>query len=82
MIILIDKIREYIKDDEFRLTIFKNQLHIINYMEILTLSNKQVSIDTGYNLIVIHGENLILNKLLDNEILITGKIYTVEELYD
>lgn len=82
MIILIDKIREYIKDDEFRLTIFKNQLHIINYLEILTLSNKQVSIDTGSNLIVIHGENLILNKLLDNEILITGKIYTVEELYD
>ncbi len=79
---MIDKIREYIKDDEFRLTIFKNQLHIINYLEILTLSNKQVSIDTGSNLIVIHGENLILNKLLDNEILITGKIYTVEELYD
>ena len=79
---MIDKIREYIKDDEFRLTIFKNQLHIINYLEILTLSNKQVSIDTGSNLIVLHGENLILNKLLDNEILITGKIYTVEELYD
>ena len=79
---MIDKIRDYIRDDEFRLTIFKVRLHIINYLEILTLSNKHISIDTGDNLIVIKGENLILNKLLDNEILITGKIYTVEELYD
>ncbi len=79
---MIDKIRDYIRDDEFRLTIFKNRLHIINYLDILTLSNKQISVDTGDNLIVIKGENLILNKLLDNEILITGKIYTVEELYD
>ncbi len=79
---MIDKIRDYIRDDEFRLTIFKERVHIINYLEILTLNNKQVSIDTGSNLIIIKGENLILNKLLDNEILITGKIYTVEELYD
>ena len=79
---MIDKIRDYIRDDEFRLTIFKDRLHIINYLEILTLSNNHISIDTGDNLIVIKGENLILNKLLDNEILITGKIYTVEELYD
>lgn len=79
---MIDKIRDYIRDDEFRLTIFKDRLHIINYLEILTLSNKKISVDTGDNLIVIKGENLILNKLLDNEILITGKIYTVEELYD
>lgn len=79
---MIDKIRNYIRDDEFRLTIFKDRLHIINYLEILTLSNKYISVDTGDNLIVIKGENLILNKLLDNEILITGKIYTVEELYD
>ena len=79
---MIDKIRDYIRDDEFRLTIFKDRLHIINYLEILTLSNKQISVDTGDNLIVIKGENLILNKLVDNEILITGKIYTVEELYD
>ena len=79
---MIDKIRDYIRDDEFRLTIFKDRLHIIYYLEILTLSNKHISIDTGDNLIVIKGENLILNKLLDNEILITGKIYTVEELYD
>ena len=79
---MIDKIRDYIRDDEFRLTIFKDRLHIINYFEILTFSNKHISVDTGDNLIVIKGENLILNKLLDNEILITGKIYTVEELYD
>ena len=79
---MIDKIRDYIRDDEFRLTIFKDRLHIIYYLENLSISYKHISIDNGDNLIVIKGENLILNKLLDNEILITGKIYTVEELYD
>ncbi len=79
---MFERVREYIKDDEFRLVLFRNRVYITNYLEILTLNNKRISINNGNNLIVIKGEDLVLNKLLDKEILITGKILTIEELYD
>ena len=77
---MFDKIRTYIKDDEFRL--INDRVYITNYEEILTLNNKRISVNSGTNLIVIKGEGLILNKLLDKEVLITGQIFTIEELYD
>lgn len=79
---MFDKIRTYIKDDEFRLILFNDRVYITNYEEILTLNNKRISVNSGTNLIVIKGERLILNKLLDKEVLITGQIFTIEELYD
>lgn len=79
---MFERVKEYIKDDEFRLVLFRNRVYITNYLEILTLNNKRISINNGNNLIVIKGEDLVLNKLLDKEILITGKILTIEELYD
>lgn len=79
---MFERVREYIKDDEFRLVLFRNRVYITNYLEILTLNNKRISINNGNNLIVIKGEDLVLNKLLDKEVLITGKILTIEELYD
>ncbi len=79
---MFERVKEYIKDDEFRLVLFSDRVYIINYLEILTLNNKRISINNGNNLIVIKGEDLVLNKLLDKEILITGKILTIEELYD
>ena len=79
---MFERVKEYIKDDEFRLVLFSDRVYITNYLEILTLNNKRISINNGNNLIVIKGEDLVLNKLLDKEILSTGKILTIEELYD
>lgn len=79
---MFERVKEYIKDDEFRLVLFKDRVYITNYLEILTLNNKRITINNGNNLIVIKGEDLVLNKLLEKEILITGKILTIEELYD
>lgn len=79
---MFERVKEYIKDDEFRLVLFSDRVYITNYLEILTLNNKRISINNGNNLIVIKGEDLVLNKLLDKEILIMGKILTIEELYD
>ena len=65
---MFERVREYIKDDEFRLVLFRNRVYITNYLEILTLNNKRISINNGNNLIVIKGEDLVLNKLLDKEV--------------
>lgn len=79
---MINKIRQYIKDDEFRLTVFSDRLHVINYVEMLSLSDERVSFLTDKFRIVVKGKKLVLNKLLDKEVLIFGVILNVEVNYE
>lgn len=75
-------LKEYIKDEEFRLTIFQDKIYAINYLKILSLDDNRISILTSNSRIVIKGNKLILNKLLDNEILIKGEVDNIEVSYD
>lgn len=75
---MINNIRNFITDNEFRLTLFDNKVHLINYEEMLSLDTSRVSFQTKTGIIVIKGENIILNKLLDKEILLKGKIVSIE----
>lgn len=79
---MIEKLRNYIKDNEFRLTLLEKKVHVINYSEILSLDSKRISIQTNDNMYVIKGNNLVLNRLLDNEVLIDGVILSIEVFYD
>lgn len=79
---MFDKIREYVKDEEFRLTIYQDKVYAVNYSNILTLTDSRVTLKVEDVMYVIKGENLVLNKLLDKEILINGKIFNLEVFYD
>lgn len=79
---MFEKIRQYVKDDEFRLTVFNDKIHVINYKEILSLEDERISFLTDKFRIIIKGSNLTVNKLLDREILIIGVIYGIEVSYD
>ena len=79
---MFDKIREYVKDEEFRLTIYQDKVYAVNYSNILTLTDSRVTLKVEDVMYVIKGENLVLNKLLDKEILIIGKIFNLEVFYD
>ena len=79
---MINRIRQYIKDDEFRLTVFSDRLHVVNYVEMLSLSSDRISFLTDKFRIVIKGKDLTVNKLLDKEVLILGVILNVEVNYE
>jgi len=79
---MFDKIRCYIKDNEFRLTIFNDRIHVVNYLEILSLNEERISFQTPENRIVIKGRELTVNKLVEKEVLIIGKVFSVEVMYD
>lgn len=78
---MLKKVYEYIKDEEFRFTVFKNKIHIVNYKKIITLKNNFISIMGDFN-INIFGNNLVLKRLMDKELLIIGSIYNIEVIYD
>lgn len=75
---MIEKIREYISDTEFRITIFYDRIYIVNYKEILSLEDERISFLTDKGRVIIKGINLTLNKLLDKEVLISGKVLDIE----
>ena len=79
---MINKIRNYIMDKEFRLTLFKDKLYVINYNKIISLENTNIAFKIDKGKIIIKGNDLVLKKLLDKEILVKGKISSIEVKYD
>jgi len=71
---MIEKIKDYIKDEEFKMSIFENRIHVINYEEILSLENSRVSFKVVDKRIVLKGTNLTVKRLVNKELLLSGKI--------
>jgi len=79
---MFNSISNYINDKEFRFTVYENKIHIINFKRIITLEDNYISLLSQNKKINIKGINLILTKLLDNELLIKGEISNIEVLND
>jgi len=75
---MLERVYEYVKDNEFRFTVYDNKIHIINYKRIITLEDNYISFYSPINKISITGINLSLVKLLDKEMLIKGTITKIE----
>ena len=75
---MLKKIKDYINDKEFRMTIFIDRIHIINYSKIISLEETRISFLTSKGRVIIKGNNLTLNKLLDDEVLISGDVSNIE----
>ncbi len=71
-------IREFIDSEEFQLTLLKDRVNIVNYQSLLQIDSKEMILKSEFSKIMIRGENLVLNKLLDDEVLITGDIHFIE----
>ena len=68
---MFSRLSNYINNDKFSLTITDN-------IRILSLDEEYISVITDNKKINIKGDKLIPQKLLDNEILIIGKIKNIE----
>ena len=71
-------IREYIYETELKITLLKNRVNVLNYDRISDITDKEISLTKGNDKIKIIGNNLKLNKFLDQEVLIIGNILRVE----
>ena len=69
----MNRIKEYVRNSEFKITILNNKINIENYTNILDISDTKIQITNNNKKIKILGNKLQINKLLNNEILIYGK---------
>ena len=79
---MLDRLTNYINDNTFRFTVYENTIHVINYKRILILEEDRISFQSKNQKIKIEGEGLIIKKILNQEMLITGKIYKIEVSYE
>lgn len=71
---LIDKLNGYLFEKDYKIIIKDNYLNIVNYDEIIDFSLTKVIIRCQTKNIVLEGRNLIIVKMLDNEVLVKGTI--------
>lgn len=75
---LLNKIDNYLTDTEYKIIYKKNYLNIINYLEVIDFTDKEIKIRNKYGITKVKGINLVISKMLDNELLITGNIQNLE----
>ena len=75
---LINVFRSYLLDEEFKITIIENKIDIVNYDEIGHFDSNKVIIRYKDKRLIIKGNNLVVSRLLVDEVLVTGNIKNIE----
>ena len=75
---IIHNIRSYISENELKITILNNKINIVNYIDIGHFDTNKIIVKCENKDIIINGNNLVVSKLVNDEILITGKFNNVE----
>lgn len=71
------KITNYIFDNNFKINLTDKYINIINYDEIIDFSPNKISIKVNNKTIIIEGYNLLIKRMENNEVLITGAIINI-----
>lgn len=75
---LFDKLDRYLVDNEYKVTIEKDRVHIINYVEIVDFSSTRVIVKYRDGVTVLEGLNLVVSKMMDDELVIEGKLKSIQ----
>ena len=77
-VMLLEGIRTYINDKELKLTILKNKIDIVNYTDIGHFDSNKIVVKTNFKTIIVTGNDLVVSKLMKDEMLITGDFNNIE----
>lgn len=75
---IINGLRNYVLENDFEIRVFKNKVNVVNYNKIGHFDSDKVIINYSDGSVVIKGDNLVVSKLMSDEILICGNIKGLE----
>jgi len=75
---IINGIRSYVLDNETKITILNNKINIVNYKDIGHFDSNKIVVKVENGEVVVKGQNLVVSKLMNDEILITGDYNNIE----
>ena len=73
-----DDIKSYILDEEFKLLFLNNKVNINNYTSVGHFDSNKVIVRYDKSEVIIKGNELVVSKLMNDEILIVGNINNME----
>ena len=75
---LFSYMNQYLTDKNFRVSIDDRGINIINYTMIEDFSSNRVVVQYESGVITLIGTDLVISKMLDEELLIVGKLKSIE----
>lgn len=75
---LMNSFRSYLLDEEFKITMIENKIDVVNYDSIGHFDSSKVMIHYNSKTLIIKGKNLVVSRLLSDEVLVTGEIKGIE----
>lgn len=75
---IVHRFRNYLLEENFEIKMYKNAVNIVNFTEIGHFDSYKVIVKCDSLSIYIEGADLVVSKLLQDEILVTGKIDKIE----
>lgn len=77
---MLDIIRSYFKDEKYYIVMFNDGIYIKNYNNILSLNDQELIFSIDEDLYKIKGKNFILSKTANHELMINGKIESIDKI--
>ena len=71
---LLNNFRDLVLEEQFKINYIKDKLNIVNYKEISHFDSNKIIVNYIDGSIVIGGQDLVISKLVSDELLIEGKI--------
>ena len=75
---LFKDVRNYILEEKFKIIYLEGKLNLINYSSVLSFDSEKIIINCENKVLEVKGENLVISKILIDELLIEGNIKKIE----
>ena len=75
---MLEDIRNKLSLEKFKITFFSNNMDILNYKKLVSIKDDEIIILSASKKIIISGNNLVIIKLVKDELLIEGVIENIK----
>lgn len=72
----------FLYDKNYFISIYEDYIHVFNYIELINISSDKIEFKINNFKLIIKGTNLVLTKMLKNEVLIKGKLKEIGINYE
>ena len=76
--IMFRELKDIVKNDIFKITIYDNKIYINNYEDILIFEEELILLKIKNKILKITGTNLTITRLELNEMLVEGQIKSID----
>lgn len=75
---IINNIKEYILDNEFKMIVKNHKIGVVNYRGVDHFDSNKIILSHKEGKIIIEGSDLVISRLLKDEMLISGTIEMIK----